>query len=73
MGNEVLIAAAILAALLVIVMLTIYFIKKQLLKFEWRYYFAFKDISSRVTKRTIDDISDLSLKECFVRSGLNCD
>lgn len=66
MGNEVLIAAAILAALLIVVMLTIYFIKKQLLKFEWRYYFAFKDISSRVTKRTIDDISDLSLKECFV-------
>ncbi|MBO7337089.1 MAG: hypothetical protein J6U33_00405 [Paludibacteraceae bacterium] len=66
MEKDVFIAAMILVALIIIAMLSIYILKKQLLKLEWRYYFAFKDISSRVTKRTIDDISDLSLKECFI-------
>lgn len=56
---------AVLILLVVIFIAITYSIRRRLLIIEWRYYIAFKDICSRVTRRNIDDVSDLKTNEIF--------
>ena len=66
MLNHILTILAIAALLATVIFVIAYIIKRHLLKIEWRYYFAFKDICSTVTHRTIDDVSDMTLKEYII-------